>query len=219
MEKCVNELFFATKNKDKILKMKNRLKDFNFKILTPYDIDIDININEKGKNVIENAMIKAKEYYKIVKIPTVATDSSLYVEKFERQPGLFIKRINGIELNDNELEEYYINELDKIGGKSKAYYITGVVLVKNDNEVDSIEIKEDEFIFTSKMCNGKRNYDPLSRLEYDEKLKKYFCQLTVSELSSRGYTFDEKTKNFIVTRLEMKKEDTHGYNNLLNKTC
>ena len=201
MKPYMKELFFATKNKDKILKMKNRLRDLNLKIITPYDIDTDININENRKNVIENALLKAEEYYKIVKVPTVATDSSLYVEKFEHQPGLFIKRINGITLNDNELEKYYINELNKIGGKSKAYYVTGVVLVQNDN-VSSIEIKEDEFIFTSNVCNEKRNDDPLSRLEYDEKLKKYFCELTVDELNARGYIFDEKTKNFIETKLK-----------------
>lgn len=193
----MKELFFATENKDKILKMKNRLKDFNIKVLTPYDIDKYIDINENGSNVIENAMLKANAYYKIVRIPTVATDSSLYVEKFKQQPGLFIQRINGVKLNNIELEEYYINELNKIGGKSKAYYVTGVVLVQNDN-VSSIEIKEDEFIFTSNRCEGERNYDPLSRLEYDEELKKYFCQLTVDELNARDYIFDEKAREFIV---------------------
>ena len=47
------------------------------------------------KNVIENAMIKAKAYYGITQIPTIAGDTALYIEKFEQQPGLYVHRING----------------------------------------------------------------------------------------------------------------------------
>lgn len=193
-------IFFATKNKDKIIKMVNRLKKLNIQVLTPYDIDVDIDIDENGKNVIENATLKAKAYFNKVNIPTIATDSSLYVDKFKKQPGLYIKRINDVTLNDDELEQYYINELNKIGGTSKAYYITGLVLVQN-NKIDSIEIKEDEFVFKSEICNGERNYDPLSRLEYDAYLNKYFCQLTAEEMNSRGYSFDKESRRFIEKNL------------------
>ena len=197
------ELFFASKNKDKIIKMKNRLKNLPIKVLTPYEVNVNIDIDENGTNVIENATLKAKAYYEKVKIPTVATDSSLYVEKFKEQPGLLVKRINGVELSEDDLEKHYINELNKIGGESNAYYITGLVLVQNNN-MNSIEIKEDEFIFTSDMYEGKRGYDPLSRLEYDKKIKKYFCQLTTDEMNSRGYIFDKKVRDFIEQNLKCK---------------
>ncbi len=190
------EVFFATKNKDKIIKMRNRLKGLDIKVITPYDINVNIEIEENGSNVIENATLKARAYFDKIKIPTIATDSSLYVEKFDVQPGLFIKRINGVTLNDDELEEHYINELNKIGGTSKAFYVTGLVLVQ-DGKVNSIEIKEDEFIFTSNLCKHNRNYDPLSRLEYDEKIGKYFCELDEIEMDKRGYNFDKEAREFI----------------------
>lgn len=199
----MTKLFFASKNKDKIIKMKNRLKNLPIKVLTPYDLDINIDIDENGTNVIENATLKAKAYCEKVKTPTVATDSSLYVEKFKHQPGLFVKRINGVELSEDDLEKHYINELNKIGGKSSAYYITGLVLVQNNN-VNSIEIKEDDFIFTSDRCEDRRSYDPLSRLEYDIKMEKYFCQLTADEMDSRGYRFDKKVRDFIERNLKCK---------------
>ena len=170
------EVFFATMNKDKIIKMQNRLKDLDIKIITPYDININIEIEENGKNVIENATLKAKAYFDKVKIPTIATDSALYVKKFDVQPGLFVKRINGVSLEDDKLEEYYIKRLNDVGGKSNAFYVTVIVLVQDGN-INSIEIKEDNFTFTSKKCEDKRNFDPLSRLEYDEKLKKIFLPI------------------------------------------
>lgn len=198
------EVFFATKNKDKIIKMKNRLKELDIKVITPYDINVNIEIEENGSNVIENAALKAKAYFDKVKIPTLATDSSLYVEKFDVQPGLFIKRINGVTLNDDELEEHYINELNKVGGSSIAFYVTGLVLVQDDS-VSSVEIKEDEFIFTSNVCQQKRNFDPLSRLEYDPKIGKYFCELDENEMEKRGYKFDKKARKFIENGLKYKK--------------
>lgn len=192
----MDKIFFATRNKDKIFKMKNRLQDLKIEILTPYDFDISINIDENGTNVIENATLKAKAYFNKLHIPTIATDSSLYVEKFKVQPGLFVRRVNGVTLEDDALEQYYINELNKIGGKSKANYITGVVCVQ-ENKINSIEIKEDEFLFTSECCNDNRTFDPLSRLEFDIKLNKYFCQLNEQELNDRNYNFDIKTREFI----------------------
>ena len=190
------EVFFATKNKDKIIKMRNRLKGLDIKVITPYDNNVNIEIEENGSNVIENATLKARAYFDKIKIPTIATDSSLYVEKFDIQPGLFIKRINGVTLNDDELEEHYINELNKVGGTSRAFYVTGLVLVR-DGKVNSIQIKEDEFIFTSNVCKNNRNYDPLSRLEYDEKIGKYFCELDEIEMDKRGYNFDKEAREFI----------------------
>ena len=196
----MTEIFFATMNKDKIIKMKNRLKNLDIKIVTPYDNNLNLEIQENGKNVIENATLKAKAYFNKTKIPTIATDSALYVEKFDIQPGLFVKRINGVTLEEDKLEEHYIHELNKVGGTSKAYYITGIVLVQK-NKISSIQIKEEDFIFTSRICEGERNFDPLSRLEYDEKIKKYFCQLNEIEIDKRGYRFDAEAKKFIVDAL------------------
>ena len=128
----MKSLFFATRNKNKIENMEYRLRDYDIKLITPYDLNIDLYINENGKTVTENALIKAKAYYKKTNIPTIAGDSALFVEKFNNQPGLFVKRVNGKELNDDELENYYVRELEKVGGQSKAFYITGLAFIKDN---------------------------------------------------------------------------------------
>ena len=78
-------------------------------------LDININVIEDGKTPEENAIKKAKQYYDVAKIPTIAEDSGLYIDKFseEEQPGLFVKRVNGVEgLSDEEILNYYINKLN-----------------------------------------------------------------------------------------------------------
>ena len=156
----MKSLFFATRNKNKIENMEYRLRDYDIKLITPYDLNIDLDINENGKTVTENALIKAKEYYKKTNISTIAGDSALFVEKFNNQPGLFVKRVNGKELNDDELENYYIQELKKIGGKSKAFYITGVAFIKDNKEyVQEIKEKsyEDEILEEMKRLRDAMN--------------------------------------------------------------
>lgn len=201
----MTNLFYATKNKYKIENMKNRLKDYEIKVITPYDLNIEIDINESETTVIANALLKAKAYYELVKMPTIAGDSSLYIEKFNEQPGLHVKRVNNVYLNDDELEKHYLKALKKVGGMSKAYYITGLVLI-NNGIINSIEIKEDEFLLTSNIYPGKRNDDALGRLEFNPKINKYFCEMTNEDKKASNFTFDKECTNFILKAL---KGETH----------
>ena len=172
----MKKLFFATKNKFKIQNMKDRLKGIDIELISPYDINLDTEVEENGETVIENAILKAKTYYEKVKIPTIAGDSSLFVEKFDKQPGLYVRRVDGRELDNEELEKYYIKELEKVGGRSKAFYITGLAMII-DGKIKTAEIKEDEFILRADACKCNDIKDPLGRIEFDEKINKYFCEM------------------------------------------
>ncbi len=194
----MKKLFYATKNKYKIQNMKDRLKGVEIELITPYDTDIEIDINENGNTVIENAILKAKAYYEKVKIPTIAGDSSLFIEKFEIQPGLFVRRVDGEYLSDDELENYYIDKLIEVGGESNAYYITGLVIITSEG-LKTKEIKEDEFILTSNISRTNRNDDALGRLEFDRNMNKYFCEMTEEDKKDRNYTFDKECIEFIMS--------------------
>lgn len=192
----MKKLFYATKNKFKIQSMNNRLNGLDIEIITPYDLNIDIDIEEDGNTVTENATKKAQAYTKLVDMPIIAGDSALYIEKFKVQPGLHVRRINGKYLNDDELERYYSTELKKIGGESIAYYITGLALINKD-KIHTIEIRENDFLMTSKIYNGERNNDALGRLEVDIKSNKYFCEITNIDKKNTDSNYDKKCVEFI----------------------
>lgn len=194
MEKPQKRLFYATGNEYKVQSMKDRLKGLDIEIISPKDLNININVDENGKTVVENAMIKAKAYYNITQMPTIAGDTALYIEKFEEQPGLYVHRINKKELTIEETQDYYVEALKKVGGESEAYYYTGLVIIK-DGEMYTKEIKEDPLVFTSKVCEKPPKYDGLSRIEYNLKLQKYVCELTEEE--SKNRIFDVECVKFI----------------------
>ena len=198
----MKKLLYATGNKFKIQSMKERLKGLDIEIISPKDLNLDIKVNENGKTVTENAIIKAKAYYNAVQIPTIAGDSALYVQKFEEQPGLFVHRVNGRDLTFEETQDYYVEELKKVGGESEAYYYTGLAIIK-DGKIHTKEIKEDRFIFTSKVCDKPSKYDGLSKIQFDPKLQKYICELTEEDIQKRNSTFDSECVKFIKSVLCM----------------
>ena len=192
----MKKLLYATGNKYKIESMKKRLEGMDIEIISLNELNINIKVNENGKTVTENAMIKAQAYYKIAKIPTIAGDTALYIKEFEKQPGLYVHRINGKELTMEETQDYYVEALKKVGGESEAYYYTGLAIIKDGQEYTK-EIKEDTFIFTSKVSDKPSKYDGLSRIQIDPKLQKYICELTEEDIKKRNCTFDIECVNFI----------------------
>ena len=103
------KVLFATTNLAKIRKYKKELEEKGIELITINDLDFKLDIEESGKNAIENAYIKAKTYYDVTKMPTIGMDNCLFIEELpeEKQPGTHVRRIDGKELNDEEMIEYY----------------------------------------------------------------------------------------------------------------
>ena len=161
--------------------MKERLKELkDIEVIIPKMLDLNLDIVENGKTPEENAIIKAKAYYEATKLPTIAEDSGLYIDKFsdEEQPGLFVKRVNGIEgLSDEEILKHYIDKLNTYGGESLACYHTGVCLIDEDGNIHSDIIEETKFLLTTKVYEGKKiSGGVLECISYDIEANKYFSE-------------------------------------------
>ena len=74
----MKKVLFATGNESKAKRFKDGLLRNGIEIITIKDIDEDIEVFEDGKDAIENALIKARAYAKVLDIPVFAMDDSLY---------------------------------------------------------------------------------------------------------------------------------------------
>lgn len=123
------KFLLATTNKAKIRYYGTKLKERGIEIATLEDLNIDCDIDEKGKNPIDNAIIKASAYSKLSGMPTIALDEGLFLEGVPDniQPGTHVRRVNGKRLNDVEMIEYYIDLVNKYGdnGSLKGYFLKG----------------------------------------------------------------------------------------------
>ena len=119
------KVLFATTNPAKVKKYKEKLEEKGIELITLKDLDFKIDINENGKNAIENAYIKAKAYYDATKMATIGMDNNLFIDGLpeEKQPGTHVRRINGKELNDDEMIEHYTNLVKEYGNKLTAKWV------------------------------------------------------------------------------------------------
>ena len=197
------KVLFATANPAKVRNYKEELLKYGIELLTLKDIDIHIHVEENGKNAIENAYIKAKAYYDELRIPTIGMDNNLFIESIpdELQPGVFVRRINGKELNDDEMIEYYTKLVKEYGGKLKARWVYGMVLI-SENGIYEYSWSYDDFYLVSNV-NEKRNPGyPLDSISIDEKLNKYFVDMTEEDrIKNKKQDKDDEVINFIINSL------------------
>ena len=115
----MKQILFATGNPAKARRFSKGLMEKGIEVITLKDIEAEIDIEENGNNAVENALIKARAYSKLVKIPVFAMDDNLYLENVPEvnQPGMFVRRVNGKRLSDEEMLEHYINLVKEFGNQ------------------------------------------------------------------------------------------------------
>ena len=173
------QVLFATTNPAKVKKYRDLLKEKGIEQTTIKDLDFKLDINENGKDAIENAYIKAKTYYDKTKIPTIGMDNNLFIEELpeEKQPGTHVRRINGKELNDDEMITYYTNLVKENYGKLTAKWVYGMVIC-SDNGVNKFSWSKDHFYFVDKPCEKRNPGYPLDSITIVPEFNKYLAELT-----------------------------------------
>ena len=117
----MKKILFATGNETKAKRFSNGLQEKGIEVITLKDINTEIEVEENGKDAIENALIKARAYSKNINIPVFAMDDNLYLENVpeEKQPGMYVRRVNGKRLNDEEMIKHYTNLVKEYGTNGK----------------------------------------------------------------------------------------------------
>ena len=177
----MKRVLFATGNPTKAKRFSKGLLDKGIEVITLKDINKEIEVEENGKNAIENALIKAKAYADIVDIPVFAMDDNLYLENVpeEFQPGMYVRRVNGKRLSDEEMIEHYINLVKKFGinGKLTCRWVYGIAVVNSGKEFTYTWSKED-FYMVDKVSDKVNPGYPLNTISINKKLNKYFTDIT-----------------------------------------
>ncbi len=173
------KVLFATTNQAKVGKYKESLKEKGIELITINDLDFKIEVNENGKNAIENAYIKAKTYYNATKIPTIGMDNCLFIEELpeEKQPGTHVRRIKGKELNDEEMIEYYTKLANKYGGKLTAKWVYGMVIC-NQQERKEYSWSKSNFYLIDRPCEKRNLGYPLDSISVIPETNQYWLELT-----------------------------------------
>lgn len=200
----MKKILFATTNQSKINRFKDGLIKRNIELISLDDLNLNIDVEENGKDAIENALIKARAYKDIVNMSVLAMDDNLFLEGVPdaEQPGTNVRRVQGKRLTDEEMLQHYISLVDRFGidGKITARWIYGIAII-NDKEYTYTWSKSDFYLVN--MSTVKRNVGyPLNSISINKKLNKYFTDMT-EEDKLQSEEDESEIIDFIANSLEV----------------
>jgi XTP/dITP diphosphohydrolase len=113
------KLIFATANNHKLEEIRRILP--TFEVLGLKDIGIDIDIEETGETLEENALIKAQYLYDQVGAIALSEDTGLEVSTLNGLPGVHTARYAGDSRDPIKNMERLLNELSKKADRSAQF--------------------------------------------------------------------------------------------------
>ena len=178
------DLLFGSVNLTKQGFLREILRDLPVRFVTPQDLGIGLRIVEDGHTAEENARKKAVGYCRASGLPTFSMDSGLYIDKFppDRQPGLQVRRAPRTDgdVSDDELLEFFVRELEAVGGSSGAIWVDAIAVALDEDRVGSRTF-ERRTLFMSRPSNVRLPHAPLSSLQVDMRTGRYISELTFGE--------------------------------------
>lgn len=181
----MKELVFATGNQAKIARFFDKLQKEDIKLESIKELNIRLDCEENGKNAVENALIKARCCHEMCKNAVMGMDDTLYMEGVpeEKQPGLFVRRVNGKTLNDEEMIEHYKNLVDEYGqdGKINCKWIYGLAIIDETGKESTYTWEKADFYMVNKVSDKINPGYPLNSISKYKKLDKYFTDITEDE--------------------------------------
>ena len=175
------KIYLASGNVNKKREVQELLPSHT--IVLPKDEGIEFDPEETGSTFFENAMIKAKALYDIVKAPVLADDSGLCVDFLNGAPGIHSARYGSPD-GEHVSAEAGINkvlaELKGVKDRS-AHFACCMVFLLDENRFYSVQETCEGYITESPSGAGGFGYDPIF---FGEKFGKTFAELTSEQKNS-----------------------------------
>lgn len=176
-------ILYGTTNQAKLESMKRITNSLDLEIIGLHDLKQPIpKVDESGKSPLENAELKARAYFNAFSMPVFSCDSGLYFEQVEEkyQPGPHIRRVNGKELSDEEMIEYYSNLAKMHDNQLLGRYRNAICLVLNENtcfsSMDEMLATEPFKLVSAAHPKRVKGY-PLDSLSVDIHSGKYYYDM------------------------------------------
>lgn len=200
MNEQLKKVVFATGNPSKVKRFSKGLLKNNIELLSLKDLNIDLDILENGASAIDNALIKARACFEQTKLPSIGMDDTLYLENVPttQQPGLFVRRVNGKTLNDEEMIEHYINLVKEYGheGKLNCKWVYGLAVIDEFGKESTYTWEKANFYMVEERSSKINPGYPLNSISKYKRLDKYFTEVTEEEIESLTES-EEHVINFI----------------------
>ncbi|HMU92451.1 MAG TPA: RdgB/HAM1 family non-canonical purine NTP pyrophosphatase [Anaerolineales bacterium] len=176
----MKKLLIATNNKGKVKELQELLRELNVQLVTPAEINLDLDVEEDGATYIENAAKKAIAFAQASGLISLADDSGLEVDALDGAPGLYSARYHPKPgANDADRRAYMLENLQGKPRPWKAHFHATIAIAIPGGDVKIADGNCHGEIIPEERGTGGFGYDPIffmpelgktmSELEMDEK--------------------------------------------------
>ena len=175
----MNKLLIATNNKGKVKELQDLLKGTDFELVTPADINLNLEVEEDGTTYAENAAKKARAFAHASGLISLADDSGLEVDALDGAPGLYSARYHPKPgANDADRRAYMIENLKDKPRPWTAHFHATIAIAPPDQDVYIVEGNCYGEIIPEERGSGGFGYDPIFLLP---ELNKTMAELEMEE--------------------------------------
>jgi XTP/dITP diphosphohydrolase len=194
----MNKLLIATKNPAKLKQLTQLLSNYKLKLITLNNIGITTDVQESELTFESNAILKAKTYYKLSNMPTLADDGGLEIQSLNGWPGIYSRRVwgpNEREATDDEAIKEVMQRMKDISTNKRQAKLVAVIALAMPN--GTIHIGRGEVTGNISTTIGSKI---IPGFPYHTIFIPYGEIKTISELESQGSNHDylKQRKNAII---------------------
>lgn len=156
------KLLLATNNKGKLRELQAILADLPLELVTPADINLDLDVFEDGATYAENASKKALAFAHASRLVCIADDSGLEVDALDGAPGLYSARYSSKPgASDADRRAYLLQNLNGKPRPWKARFRATVAIAGPEGSVQIAEGICPGEIIPEERGTGGFGYDPI----------------------------------------------------------
>lgn len=112
----MRQIIYATTNPGKFTEVQKLFAGHNIPIKSAADYHVDIDVDETGTSLEENAIIKAEAYRDAIQedVIVLGDDTGLEIDALGGEPGIKVRRWKGYKMTDDEIIVYTLERLKDI---------------------------------------------------------------------------------------------------------
>lgn len=158
----MNKLLIATNNKGKIKELIDLLKGTGIELVTPTDINLQLDVHEDGSTYAENAARKAMAFARASGLISLADDSGLEVDVLNGAPGLYSARYSPKpDATDADRRAYLLQNLRDKPRPWTAHFHAAIAIAIPEKDVHLVEGDCHGEIIPQERGTGGFGYDPI----------------------------------------------------------
>ena len=184
------KLLLATRNEDKVIEIKEILKDLEVEIVSASQFPDMPDVIEDKDTIKGNSIKKATECAEYSKLLTIADDTGLFVDALDGKPGVYAARFAGEDCSYKDNRDKMLKDMKNVSNRNTKFR-TVCALVSPDGLIATTEGIVEGKIAEKEFGNNGFGYDAIFKAD---ETGKTFGEMTLIEkekISHRSRAFNK----------------------------